>query len=188
VAKHRKVTRKGRVTATLLSGVALATIPGIAFADPPNGWDPIIQCESGNRNVENSGSSTASGYLQFINSTWLALGGGEFAARAILATKAEQITVANRAFDRNGLRDWNASRSCWQGKVGGTTVEPVSVPTTSSGPVRYVSTQDSRTHVVAPGDTLSGIAGDNWLALYEANKEVIGSNPNLIFPGQTLRV
>jgi len=47
-------------------------------------------------------------------------------------------------------------------------------------------------HTVAPTETLSGIAlettGDagNWTALYEANKDVIGSDPNLIFPGQVI--
>lgn len=46
--------------------------------------------------------------------------------------------------------------------------------------------------VVATGDTLTGIAketsGDpgNWQALYEANKDVIGSDPDLIYPGQVL--
>lgn len=50
------------------------------------------------------------------------------------------------------------------------------------------------THTVAPGDTLYGItladtgngALDNWEPLYEANKDVIGSNPDLIYPGQVL--
>lgn len=50
------------------------------------------------------------------------------------------------------------------------------------------------THTVASGDTLYGItkadtgngALDNWRALYEANKDVIGSNPDLIYPGQVL--
>ena len=47
-------------------------------------------------------------------------------------------------------------------------------------------------HVVAPGETLTGIAKettgdpDNWPALYEANKDVIGSDPDLIYPGQVL--
>jgi LysM repeat protein len=43
---------------------------------------------------------------------------------------------------------------------------------------------------VQPGDTLSGIAKKlgipNWRTLYEQNKAVIGSNPNLIRPGQKL--
>ena len=47
-------------------------------------------------------------------------------------------------------------------------------------------------HVVAPGETLTGITKettgdpDNWQALYEANKDVIGSDPGLIYPGQVL--
>lgn len=50
------------------------------------------------------------------------------------------------------------------------------------------------THTVVPGDTLYDItkAGtgdaslDNWKPLYEANKAVVGDNPDLIFPGQVL--
>jgi nucleoid-associated protein YgaU len=48
------------------------------------------------------------------------------------------------------------------------------------------------THVVVSGDTLSGIAaqyysdGGRWPAIYEANKDVIGDNPNLILVGQEL--
>ncbi len=49
------------------------------------------------------------------------------------------------------------------------------------------------THTVEPGDTLYGITKahtgdaslDNWEALYEANRDVIGSDPDLIYPGQT---
>ena len=45
-------------------------------------------------------------------------------------------------------------------------------------------------YVVQPGDTLSEIGdalGMNWVDLYEANRDVVGDNPNLIFPGQELR-
>lgn len=45
-------------------------------------------------------------------------------------------------------------------------------------------------YTVRKGDTLSGIAKKlgipNWRTLYEQNKAVIGSNPNLIRPGQKL--
>lgn len=45
-------------------------------------------------------------------------------------------------------------------------------------------------YIVKPGDTLSGIAKKlgipNWRTLYETNKSVIGSNYNLIRPGQKL--
>lgn len=48
-----------------------------------------------------------------------------------------------------------------------------------------------RTYTVQPGDTLSGIAGrlkysGGWQALYNKNKGVVGSNPNLIRAGQVL--
>lgn len=48
---------------------------------------------------------------------------------------------------------------------------------------------DSRRYTVQSGDTLSGIGarfGISWEALYAANRQVIGSNPNLIFAGQAL--
>jgi nucleoid-associated protein YgaU len=50
----------------------------------------------------------------------------------------------------------------------------------------------SGTYVVRPGDTLSGIAQKlgiaDWRRLYEANRALIGPDPNRIFPGQTLIV
>ena len=47
-------------------------------------------------------------------------------------------------------------------------------------------------HVVVSGDTLSGIAqkyyddAGKYLKIYEANKDVIGDNPDLIQPGMEL--
>jgi nucleoid-associated protein YgaU len=51
-------------------------------------------------------------------------------------------------------------------------------------------------HTVAAGDTLGAIAlqyygsavKEKWMAIYEANKAVIGDNPNLIKPGQVLKI
>jgi hypothetical protein len=45
--------------------------------------------------------------------------------------------------------------------------------------------------VVRPGDSLSGIAARyhiEWTGLYEANRATIGGNPNLLVPGEHLRV
>jgi nucleoid-associated protein YgaU len=50
----------------------------------------------------------------------------------------------------------------------------------------------TQTHTVVPGDTLSKIAqkayGDpsQWNKIYQANKAIIGPNPNLIKAGQKL--
>ncbi len=51
-------------------------------------------------------------------------------------------------------------------------------------------------HTVVAGDSLSAIAGsyygsatkEKWMAIYEANKEIIGDNPSLIRPGQVLKI
>lgn len=61
--------------------------------------------------------------------------------------------------------------------------EPEPTPEPAPTPVGNV-------YVVQPGDTLSEIGdslGVNWVDLYEANRDVVGDNPNLIFPGQELR-
>jgi resuscitation-promoting factor RpfA len=46
-------------------------------------------------------------------------------------------------------------------------------------------------YVVQSGDTLSGIAaqfGSSVQAIYQSNLTTIGSNPNLIVPGQKLYI
>ena len=46
-------------------------------------------------------------------------------------------------------------------------------------------------HAVAPGDTLSEIAGSysgDWQDVYAANRDVIGADPDLIYPGQVLTI
>ena len=50
---------------------------------------------------------------------------------------------------------------------------------------------EGKTHTVESGDTLSAIGqrhGVAWREIYEANKDVIGDNPDLIKPGQKLRI
>jgi len=55
-------------------------------------------------------------------------------------------------------------------------------------------TSVDRTYTVRPGDSLSKIAksllGDakKWRLLYDANKDVVGNNPDLIKPGQVLKI
>lgn len=48
-----------------------------------------------------------------------------------------------------------------------------------------------RTYTVVKGDSLSKIGnalGVPWRSIYEANRGVVGSNPNLIYPGQVLTI
>jgi nucleoid-associated protein YgaU len=51
-------------------------------------------------------------------------------------------------------------------------------------------------HTVTEDETLSHIAlkyygsaaKEKWMVIYEANKDVIGDNPNIIVPGQVLKI
>lgn len=54
-------------------------------------------------------------------------------------------------------------------------------------------TTGTQSYTVKSGDSLSAIArkltgSTNWQAIYEQNKAVIGSNPNMIKPGQVLTI
>lgn len=51
-------------------------------------------------------SSTASGLYQFLDSSWLAYGGGQFAPRAWQATPEQQGQVAVWAYQQSGLSPW----------------------------------------------------------------------------------
>lgn len=58
-------------------------------------WHNLAHCESrGNWHI-NTGNGFTGG-LQFLDSTWLANSGGEFAPSAYLATPEQQIIVAER--------------------------------------------------------------------------------------------
>lgn len=52
---------------------------------------------------------------------------------------------------------------------------------------------DQHTYVVQPGDTLSGIAAKlhipaGWEAIFKLNRDVIGPNPDVISPGEKLKL
>lgn len=68
-------------------------------------WDRVAHCESTGRWSINNGNGYYGG-LQFSPSTWKEFGGQEFAPRADLATKSEQIAVAQRALAKQGPGAW----------------------------------------------------------------------------------
>ena len=70
--------------------------PGINLANAAM-WDRIAQCESGGNWAINTGNGYYGG-LQFASGTWTSNGGGDFASRADLASREQQITVANRLY------------------------------------------------------------------------------------------
>jgi uncharacterized protein YabE (DUF348 family) len=71
-------------------------------------WDSLAQCESGGNWSINTGNSFYGG-LQFTSSTWLAYGGGQYASSAHLATREQQIAIAEKVRSaRGGYGDWPA--------------------------------------------------------------------------------
>ncbi len=68
-------------------------------------WKKIAKCESGGRWHINTGNGYYGG-LQFNLATWRSAGGRDFASKPHKATKAEQITVANRLYKKRGTRPW----------------------------------------------------------------------------------
>jgi uncharacterized protein YabE (DUF348 family) len=68
-------------------------------------WDKIAQCESSGNWSANTGNGYYGG-LQFDIRTWLGAGGGTYAPNASLATKAQQIDIANRVYAQRGLQPW----------------------------------------------------------------------------------
>ena len=95
-------------TIALAASTAVAVGGSVALAAPAQAstvWDAVAQCESGGNWSINTGNGYYGG-LQFANASWRANGGADFAPRADLASRAEQITVANRYYAKAGLGPW----------------------------------------------------------------------------------
>lgn len=67
-------------------------------------WDGIARCETGG-NWSMQGPSFSGG-VGFYNGTWTGFGGREFAPNAGMASREEQIVVAERVHARYGLSGW----------------------------------------------------------------------------------
>ena len=82
--------------------------PTTNFAPGNSVWDVIAKCESG----ENWAINTGNGYyggLQFSASTWTGFGGGAYAPTANLATREQQIAIAEKV---QAVQGWGAWPSC----------------------------------------------------------------------------
>ena len=69
-------------------------------------WNKIAKCESGSRWHINTGNGYFGG-LQFNLGTWRSVKGQQFAKYPHKASKAEQITVANRLYAKRGFKPWS---------------------------------------------------------------------------------
>ncbi|OEJ93408.1 transglycosylase family protein [Streptomyces thermolilacinus] len=202
--RHRRQppSRLNRASLTVTIGSALPLIgAGTAHAASVDVWEKVAACESTSRWQTNTGNGHYGG-LQFTQSTWEAYGGTRYAPRADLATRDQQIAVAEKVLKGQGPRAWPtcseragltrggeapAVRTGTRDDRGDRADRPVT-PTT-------IPNQRRESYTVARGDSLSRIAADErvpggWQRLYAQNRMVIGDDPDLIFPGQklTLRV
>ena len=71
-------------------------------------WNRIARCESGGRWHLNTHNGYYGG-LQFSLGTWRSVHGRDFASYPHKASKAEQITVANRLYAKRGTRPWSCA-------------------------------------------------------------------------------
>lgn len=196
--------------------IPLATVgAGTAQAAEVSTWNKVAACESSGDWSINTGNGYYGG-LQFTQSTWEAYGGTAYAHRADLATRDQQIAIAEKVLKGQGPGAWpvcSVRAGLTRGggtpdiHVGGTKTESTSAHKAKDAKTQTVvkrsvkdvqpqTTPQSRAgtaemYTVVRGDTLSGIADTErvdggWHGLYAANRTTVGSDPDLILPGQRL--
>ncbi|MBQ0851879.1 transglycosylase family protein [Streptomyces sp. BH-SS-21] len=204
--RHRRYqpNRINRASLTVTVGGAGMAIPligtGVANAADVDTWNKVAACESTNNWNINTGNGYYGG-LQFSQSTWEAYGGRAYAARADLATKDQQIAVAEKVLDGQGPGAWPTCSQRAGLTRGGDSPDISPSGTSTQTAKRKVDVQPQTTpqsragtaemYTVVHGDTLSEIAGTRkipggWRQLYEANRRTVGADPDLIVPGQRL--
>ncbi|WP_393062954.1 transglycosylase family protein [Streptomyces sp. LN549] len=219
--RHRRYqpSRINRASLTVTAGGAGIALPLItaASAGAASGdvWEKVAACESTSNWHINTGNGYFGG-LQFTRSTWAAYGGTVYAPRADLATRDQQIAIAEKVLQGQGPGAWpvcsgkagltrggdgpdispqteRTAEAATSKRAGSRTSLPTRAETKNASvaatPTTVPGKRDSYT--VAGGDSLSAIAADRrleggWQRLYSANRKVVGDDPDLIFPGQRL--
>ncbi|MFI8288191.1 transglycosylase family protein [Streptomyces sp. NPDC085614] len=203
--RHRRQqpSRINRASLTVTAGGAGIALPlmgaGTAQAASLDVWEKMAACESSSNWRINTGNGYFGG-LQFSQATWERYGGTHYAPRADLASKDQQIAVAEKVLKGQGPGAWPACapRAGLARGQDAPDIRPASLPgqRTAVGhkppgatPTTVPTVRESYT--VAPGDSLSRIAREErvkggWQRLYEANRTVVGGDPDLIHPGQKL--
>jgi resuscitation-promoting factor RpfA len=187
-APNGHLKRAGALAAGAVVAVSLtATVgTGTARAATAHNWDGVARCESSGNWSINTGNGYYGG-LQFSRSTWLAYGGGAYAPRADLASKAQQIVIAERTLRGQGVGAWPVcGRYLTTVAAPASHVTPKPAPKPKPAPVR-----STHVYVVRSGDTLSKIAASQhvpggWPTIMRLNPKI--KNPNLIYVGERLAV
>ena len=201
-------SQTARIVARSTAGATAFALPIVgmtttAHAATEEQWDNVAECESGGNWHINTGNGYYGG-LQFTQGTWANYGGRAYAARADLATRGEQITVANRVQAAQGWGAWPvcsqyagpARQESWSS---GSSTQATSAhrgSSTQRTDIRRASNPAKHTramYVVKAGDSLSAIAAKHdvrggWRKLYRHNRTLIGNNPSLIQVGMHLHI
>ncbi|WP_415953323.1 transglycosylase family protein [Streptomyces sp. KLOTTS4A1] len=210
--RRKEPTRLNRASLTVTVGGASMALPlvgsGSAQAADVDTWNKVAACESSNNWAINTGNGYYGG-LQFKQSTWEAFGGTRYAPRADLATRDQQIAVAEKVLDGQGPQAWPVCsvRAGLTRDPAAPDIRPAAEPgaraasnpetrTASESEAGPEVTPQSRAgraemYTVVRGDSLSAIAHEQdvrggWQQLYAANRKIVGGDPDLILPGQRL--
>ncbi|HET9876666.1 MAG TPA: transglycosylase family protein [Mycobacterium sp.] len=133
--RHRKPTQsnvsiaKMAFTGAVIGGGSLA-LAGHAAAATDGEWDRVAGCESGGNWAINTGNGYQGG-LQFNPGTWRAHGGGKYAPSAHLATRDQQIAIAEHVLATQGRGAWPA---CGRG-LSGPSPREVPPPAPADAPI-----------------------------------------------------
>ncbi|MFF5786422.1 transglycosylase family protein [Streptomyces sp. NPDC012693] len=123
------------MTGSAMALPLLAT--GSASAADAATWDRVAECESGGQWSANFGNGMYGG-LQFTQDSWERHGGLAYAPSADLASRAQQIAVAEKALAK-GSTEWATCAPIAgltnDGTAPGVDPGPASVPKTPTGPV-----------------------------------------------------
>ncbi|MFD9489563.1 transglycosylase family protein [Streptomyces sp. NPDC059991] len=217
--KHRRPSKAVRVvTLAGVTGAAVAAplmAAGSASAASVSTWDAVAQCESGGNWSINTGNGYYGG-LQFSQSSWAAAGGTQYASRADLATKGQQIATAEKLLAMQGPGAWSCAGAGnltsggasanvdTSGSSSKAAAPKAAAPKAAPAPKREsapASRSESRPapvktgtgeYKVKAGDTLGSIAAAHgvkggWQKLFELNKDVV-KDANLIYVNQQLHL
>jgi murein DD-endopeptidase MepM/ murein hydrolase activator NlpD len=108
--RHRRAKNRKRALATAAVLTATTALPAIvatqeASAASISTWDKVAQCESSGNWKINTGNGYYGG-LQFSDQTWDAFKPSGYPSRADLATKQQQINVAEKVLAVQGPGAW----------------------------------------------------------------------------------
>jgi hypothetical protein len=108
--RHRKPTMssigvaKIAVTGAVIGSGSLG-MAAVAQAATDSEWDTVAGCESSGNWAINTGNGYQGG-LQFSPSTWLGYGGGQYASAANMASREQQIAIAEKVLAGQGKGAW----------------------------------------------------------------------------------